>query len=136
MLSADAKVVAHEKHYVYPDVTVVCGPVQTLSGTKDVLENPSVVLEVLSASTESYDRGLKWSGYQRIASLTDYLLVSQSSARIEHFQRGDGGAWTYRAFGPGETVLLSSGARLDVDAVFDGAFDLEGDAASEAGPAV
>jgi Uma2 family endonuclease len=132
VLSADAKVVAHaDKHYVYPDVTVVCGPPQALAGTRDVLENPSILVEVLSATTESYDRGLKWSGYQRIGSLTDYLLVSQSVARIEHFQRRDGGAWSYRAFGPGEAVLLANGATLAVDAVFEGAFDLEGDSAPE-----
>jgi len=129
VLSADAKVVAQvDKHYVYPDVTVVCGSPRTVPGTRDVLENPSILVEVLSASTESYDRGLKWSGYQGIASLTDYLLVSQSAARIEHFQRREGGAWTYRAFGLGETALLANGAELAVDAVFEGAFDLEGDA--------
>ena len=136
VLSADAKVVAHiDKHYVYPDVTVVCGPPQTLPGSKDVLDNPSVVVEVLSASTESYDRGLKWRSYQRIPSLTDYLLVSQSAVRIEHFQRNSVDTWTYRAMGPGETVLLSGGTRLAVDAVFEGAFDLDGDATPEALPA-
>jgi len=86
VLSSDQKVVARPgRHFVYPDVSVVCGSLDFEAGTTNVLANPTVLVEVLSASTEKYDRGLKWEGYQRIGSLRDYLLVSQSSVRIEHF---------------------------------------------------
>lgn len=66
--------------YVYPDVSVTCGALE-LEGN-DVLLNPQILVEVLSSSTEQYDRGLKWEGYQRLASLTDYVLVSQAEPRI------------------------------------------------------
>jgi Uma2 family endonuclease len=74
---------------------MVCGPLSIQQGTKDVVENPSVVVEVLSESTEQYDRGLKWEGYRRLASLTDYVLVSQREPTIEHYRREQDGSWRY-----------------------------------------
>jgi Uma2 family endonuclease len=115
------------ERYVYPDVTVVCGAVVLESGTRDILAEPTIVVEVISASTEQYDRGLKWEGYQRIASLTDYLLVSQGEARIEHFRRSESGSWIYRSLGPGESVALANGVSLSVDAVFAGNLEIPGD---------
>jgi Uma2 family endonuclease len=127
-LSADQRVAIREgEHYVYPDVTVVCGPRQFAPGTKDTLVNPAVVVEVLSKSTEAYDRGGKWDDYRQIPSLTDYVLVSQSSPHIEHFQRADSGEWHYRVAVAGGRVTLTNGARLEVDEVFRGVFDLEGE---------
>jgi Uma2 family endonuclease len=132
VLSSDQKVVARPgAHFVYPDASVVCGPLEVATGTTDVLANPTVLVEVLSASSEKYDRGLKWEGYQHLASLRDYLLVSQSAPRIEHFQRevDEGGrvSWRYRELGRGEGVTLWNGAVVEVDAVFEGVFDLEGE---------
>jgi Uma2 family endonuclease len=92
-----------------------------------VLLNPGIIVEVLFGSTESYDRGLKWEGYQRISSLTDYLLVSQSKVQVEHFRRRDGNHWDYTTCGPGERVVLTNGTELDTDAIFDGVFVLAGD---------
>jgi Uma2 family endonuclease len=114
------------ERYVYPDVTVVCGPVHLEAGTTDVVANPTVLVEVLSESTEQYDRGAKWDGYQRIAALTDYVLVSQSEPRLEHFSRDPDGSWRYRAAGPGESISLTGGAILPVDTVFEGVMDLPG----------
>lgn len=113
--------------YVYPDASVVCGPVESAPGTRDVLVNPSIVVEVVSRSTEDYDRGLKWEGYQRLASLGDYLLVSQREPRIEHFRRDPAGGWHYQAYGPGERVPLSGGASLEVDAIYAGVLELPAD---------
>jgi Uncharacterized protein conserved in cyanobacteria len=73
--------------YFYPDVSVVCGKPQLRDNTKDCLMNPVVIVEVLSPSTESYDRTQKFTSYQRIATLTDFLLVSQIEPRIEHYSR-------------------------------------------------
>lgn len=115
------------KRYVYPDGTVVCGQIILQDGTSDVVANPSILIEVLSSATESYDRGLKWEGYQRLASLTDYLLVSQHETRIEHFQRAPDRGWLYQSYGAGERVVLSSGAALDVDVIYARAFELPGD---------
>jgi len=115
-----------ETRYVYPDASVVCGQVMLQEGTTDVLVNPTILVEVLSDGTEQYDRGLKWEGYQQLASLTDYLLVAQHEIRVEQFQRTSDGRWFYRAYGPGERVPLSNGAQLDVDAIYTRAFELPG----------
>jgi Uma2 family endonuclease len=114
--------------YFYPDVAIVCGALSLEDGTRDVVANPGIVVEVLSSSTEQYDRGLKWEGYQRLQSLTDYLLVSQDEPRIEHFRRESAGSWIYRAAASGERVKVSRGASLDVDAIFARVLDLPGDA--------
>lgn len=113
--------------YVYPDATVICGPVQIEEGTRDVVTNPSVLIEVLSASTESSDRGDKWEGCRRLASLADYLLVSQRAVSIERFQRQDDGSWRYTVAGPGDRVVLTNGATIEVDAIYEGVFELPGD---------
>jgi Uma2 family endonuclease len=117
---------AEQGRYVYADATVVCGPLLVQAGTKDVVENPSMVVEVLSPSSEQYDRGLKWDGYRRLPSLTDYLLVSQEVASIEHYRRESDGSWRYRAAGPGERVTLTGGSQIEVDVIFDGAFEFVG----------
>jgi Uma2 family endonuclease len=124
-LSSDQRV-GYEAHarYSYPDISVVCGRLEVEHN--DVL-NPQVLVEVLSGSTESYDRGSKWDGYQRIESLQDYVLVSQGHARIEHFQRAADGTWTYRSAAAGGSITLSNGAILVVDELFAGVFELPGD---------
>lgn len=128
VFTSDQKVfIPSTTNYVYPDATVVCGALQAQAGTNDVLENPRVVVEVLSKSTEKHDRGDKWEDYQSIASLTDYVIVAQRAARIEHFTRQADGAWTYRVAGPGERLTLSTGAALVVDEIYSGAFELPGD---------
>ncbi len=128
VFSSDQRIGASAgERYVYADITVVCGSVVLDPGTKDVLANPGIIVEVLSKSTEPYDRGLKWEGYQRISSLSDYVLVSQAEPRIEHFRREPDGVWTYRAAGAGDRVTLANGAVLDVDAVFAGAFEISGE---------
>ena len=128
LLSSDQRVgFPGGDRYVYADVTLVCGPVSLETGTSDVLANPETVVEVLSPSTEQYDRGLKWEGYQEITSLLDYVLVSQAEPRIEHFRREVDGNWVYRAAGAGGHVTLTSGATLHVGAIFRGVFDLPGD---------
>jgi Uma2 family endonuclease len=125
--TSDQRVAVREgEHYVYPDVTVVCGRLELAAGTKDTVINPTVVVEVLSKATEAYDRGAKWDGYRQIPALTDYLLVSQSSPHIEHYQRGEG-EWHYRVAVAGGRVTLTNGAVLEVDAVFRGVFELAGD---------
>lgn len=128
MFTSDQRIVFDDgKRYVYPDVSAVCGPIVLQDGTSDVVANPSILIEVLSSATESYDRGLKWEGYQRLPSLTDYLLVAQHEVRIEHYQRAPDRGWLYRAYGPGERVQLANGAPLDVDAIYARAFELPGD---------
>jgi Uma2 family endonuclease len=78
----------------YPDFTVVCGPPQFTNPEKrDTLTNPSLIIEILSPSTESYDRGEKFQHYRTIDSLQEYLLVAQNKHRIERFVRNDSNEW-------------------------------------------
>jgi Uma2 family endonuclease len=78
-----------------------------------------VVVEVLSDSTEKYDRGDKFEQYQTVASLRDYVLVSQKKVRIEHFRKQADGTWVLRASGPGDRLVLASiGCELAVDMAY------------------
>jgi Uma2 family endonuclease len=125
VLSPDQRISAQPgERYVYADAVVACGGVRTEPGTNDILANPSIVVEVLSPSTEAYDRGTKWEAYQRLSSLTDYLLVAQTSIRVEHYRREADGSWRYRVLGPGDSITLANGASLEVDAIYEGAFEL------------
>jgi Uma2 family endonuclease len=126
--TSDQRIVFDDgKRYVYPDASVVCGSIVLLEGTSDVVVNPAILVEILSSTTEAYDRGLKWEGYQRLASLMDYLLVSQQEVRIEHYRRGPDRGWFYRSYGAGERVVLANSAQLDVDAIYARVFELPGD---------
>ena len=118
---------ARNQRYVYADAVVACGGVRFELGTTDVLENPMIIVEVLSSSTEKFDRGDKWAAYQRLESLQDYLLVAQAEARIEHFQRQSDGSWRYLFVEAGGAIVLSNGARLLTDDIYAGAFELAGD---------
>jgi Uma2 family endonuclease len=103
----------------YPDLSVVCGPLETAPDDKDAITNPIVLVEVLSDSTEAYDRGAKWAHYRRIPSLREYVLVSQAEPRIEVFRRIDAGRWELLEARPGETIELQSlGVLLDVATVY------------------
>ncbi|MFO7562644.1 MAG: Uma2 family endonuclease [Enhygromyxa sp.] len=126
VLSSDQRIAAEPlKRYVYPDAVVVCGEMQTEPEAKDVLVNPAVVVEVLSPSTEAYDRGVKWEAYQRLPSLTDYLLVTQTKPRVEHYRREPDGSWSYRVHEAGDTITLTNQAQLAIDAIYEGVFELE-----------
>lgn len=76
--------------YTYPDISVVCGTPQLEDDKFDTLLNPIVIIEVLSPSTEMYDRGKKFQHYRTIPSLQEYLLIAQDSVRVEHYVRGEG----------------------------------------------
>jgi Uma2 family endonuclease len=85
--------------YFYPDIFVVCDEPKYLDDHKDVVLNPKVIFEILSESTEAFDRGGKFTRYQDYnPTLTDYILVSQDRARIEQYQRQKDGAWKYTRF--------------------------------------
>ncbi|MDQ2807104.1 MAG: Uma2 family endonuclease [Chloroflexota bacterium] len=75
--------------YTYPDVVAVCGERRFEDGHRDTLLNPTVIFEVLSPSTEGYDRGKKFALYRGLESLQEYLLVAQDEARVEHYIRHD-----------------------------------------------
>jgi Uma2 family endonuclease len=78
--------------YTYPDLTVVCGKPE-FEQPGDTLVNPAVLIEVLSDSSEAYDRGKKFEQYRTLVSLSDYLLIAQDKALVEHYNRQSGGRW-------------------------------------------
>jgi Uma2 family endonuclease len=103
----------------YPDVAVVCDRLENAPEDPDALVNPVLLVEVLSPSTEGYDRGAKAAHYRRIPSLQEYVFASQTEAHVEVFRRGAGGSWELREARAGGTVELASlGIRLDVDALY------------------
>lgn len=112
--------VSPNRMYTYPDVVAVRGPREFADDQGDTLLNPTVVFEVLSPSTEAYDRGEKFARYWRLASLTDYVLVAQDQMRVEHFTRqGDG--WFVTAAGAPEDIvhLDAIDATLTVQAIYE-----------------
>ena len=105
--------------YTYADVTVVCGPSLFVDEKRDILLNPTAIFEVLSDSTESYDRGEKFAGYRTLPSLQEYVLASQKRELVEHFHRQADGSWLLRVCGAGESVSLPSLAcELAVDEIY------------------
>jgi Uma2 family endonuclease len=93
----------------YPDVVVVCGQPQFTDSIHDTIVNPVVIVEVLSESTERYDRGMKFQHYQAIPTLQDYLLIAQDQRRVEHFARQDDDRWLLRsAVGADAQVAIDS----------------------------
>jgi Uma2 family endonuclease len=79
--------------FTYPDAVVVCGKIEFLDGQDDTLLNPTLIVEVLSDSTVSYDRGFKASCYRRLPSLREYLLIEQDRPQIERYVRTTKGKW-------------------------------------------
>lgn len=103
----------------YPDLSVVCGALERDPEDANTIVNPIVLVEVLSDSTEAYDRGEKFAHYRRIPSLREYVLVSQDEPRIEVFRRGEDGIWSLHEAGAKERVKLASiTCELSVDDVY------------------
>ncbi len=98
------------RSYTYPDVVVVCGEPQASDERRDVLLNPTLLIEVLSESTESRDRGEKAEGIRRLESLQEYLLVSQAEVRVERYRRYGERQWML-------TEALDRGDVLELDSI-------------------
>ena len=89
--------VSPKRNYTYPDVVVICGEPHFLDQQRDTLLNPTLIVEVLSKSTEMYDRGKKFWEYRRIDSLSDYLLIGSELVSAELFSRAPDGRWVLTA---------------------------------------
>lgn len=119
--SSDARVrIDASNRTTYPDLTIVCGPLERSSADREAIANPTVIVEVLSESTEAYDRGEKFRHYRLLPSLREYVLVASDQPLVEVWRR-DQDAWRVDDRGPGETVSLASiDARFAVDALYGG----------------
>lgn len=108
----------------YSDGTIVCGPRELDPDDDNAVTNPTVLFEVLSPSTEEYDRGEKFGHYKRIAALRQYVLVAQRTREVEVWTRTTEGAWESVVSRDGEVADLGAiGARLDVRELYEAAAD-------------
>ena len=120
--SGPANPLSRKVVFSYPDVLVICGKLEFRDNHRDVIINPAVIIEVLSESTEAFDRGEKFLRYQLWnPTLTDYVLVSQSTPLVEHSIRQTDGGWlTYVCRGLDEVVEIESiNVALDLARVYD-----------------
>ena len=98
-VSADERVkIDRTGLFTYPDIAVVCGRAEFALEAADTLTNPQVIIEILSPSTESYDRGKKFRHYQQLPSVREYVLVSQDRKQIERFVRQPDETWVMTVF--------------------------------------
>jgi len=127
---------AQARSYRYPDIAVVCGPAEFEDRQADTLLNPTVLMEVLSPSTEASDRGEKFAEYRRIPSLREYVLVSQDQARIEHYAR-QGTGWFLTVAEGFEAVLAleAIGCELSLREVYRRVLDETSQQSPETGSA-
>jgi Uma2 family endonuclease len=108
------------RKFFYPDVSVVCGELQFHDERRDIIINPLLVIEVLSKSTEAFDRGAKFQAYQTLDSLKEYVLVAQNKPMVEQFVRQADGKWTYTSVAglEGSLSLPSVECTLSLSAVY------------------
>jgi len=116
---SDLKIKTPAGKYHYADAFVLYGPPVFEDDTRDVVLNPKLIVEVLSDSTERYDRGDKFTSYRTIDTLEEYVLVSQTSILVEHYRRLPDGTWLYRALASGEQLVLPSlGCEIPIDRIY------------------
>jgi Uma2 family endonuclease len=121
VLSTDLRTkVAPTGLYTYPDIVGICGDPELEDDHRDTLLNPVLVIEVLSESTESYDRGKKFAHYRSLTSLREYVLVSQYEYRIEKFSLSENGVWVYTECADieGSFALTSIACHLPLSQVY------------------
>ncbi|GER86955.1 hypothetical protein KDW_11170 [Dictyobacter vulcani] len=106
VFNSDMRVRVDPTHYMFPDVSISCAP-EDLQEDNDTIYDPRVIIEVLSPSTEAYDRGKKFAYYQQLESIQEYVLVSVLQQTIEVFTRS-GDSWQYHRYHAGESAQLHS----------------------------
>jgi Uma2 family endonuclease len=113
--------VAKASAYYYPDLMVVCGNELPIAGNQNAAEDPILIVEVLSPSTEAIDRREKLAAYRGLTSVQEYALVSQDRQQIEIYRRQGDIGWLYVSFEPGDEVEFASvGLRAPIAAFYEG----------------
>ncbi|WP_107667377.1 Uma2 family endonuclease [Cyanothece sp. BG0011] len=119
VLNSDIKVRLEEANcYYYPDIAVVCDE-REINNTDDFILYPMLLIEVLSKSTEAFDRGQKFSDYQTCPTLKEYILIHQNEMKIEYYYRNQSGNWTEKIYQVGDEVeFFSINYRGSIEAIY------------------
>jgi Uma2 family endonuclease len=122
--------------FTYPDLSVACGGAHFHPKDRNTLINPKVIVEVLSSSTEAYDRGAKFTQYRSIPSLAEYVMVSQHERRIEHYRRLETGQWLLTVHQGDEAVLVlpALGCEIPLAEIYDQTDELDAEPDEAAPP--
>jgi Uma2 family endonuclease len=113
--------------YTYPDCSVICGEPKFFGDHHDVILNPLLIVEVLSPSTEGYDRGKKFELYRTIESFREYLIVHQDRRHVEHYSKQDDGSWVLREHSgvDGSVSIPRLNVQIGLGELYASALDLD-----------
>ena len=126
--NSDMRIRSPRGEHFYPDASVVCGPIETQDGGKDICTNPVLIAEVLSPSTANYDRGMKFVLYRQIPTLMEYLIFHCDSIHAEHYSRSHDGSWVLREYrGDDARIPLPSvQCEIHLGSIYAGVMELPG----------
>ena len=118
--NSDMRLQISATRYVYPDISVSCDPRDQEQGDRDIIQYPCIVCEVLSASTEAYDRGRKFDYYRACPTLREYVLVDTQQRAIDLYRRQTENLWTFHPFRSGSEVELKSiNVRFPIASIYE-----------------
>lgn len=108
--------------YTYPDITIVCGEIETTDDHFDTVTNPSVIIEILSPTTKDYDRGTKFTLYRDIPSLKEYILIDSEMVRVEKFELNSNQSWNFTEYKDvGQSFAINAiGEHLKLTEIYSG----------------
>ncbi len=101
--------------FTYPDLSIICSKIETLENHKDIVTNPSVIVEVLSPSTQDYDRGGKFKLYRDIPSLKEYILISSTEMLVEKYDKQIDGSWTLHEYKKENDIFIIPSIEMEID---------------------
>ena len=101
--------------YTYPDVMIMAQPIELAPNRRDTLVNPIFIAEVLSDSTQAYDRGKKFAAYRTMSSVRDYVLIDQYSIHVEHYAKTGARSWQFSEYGPENQTIQFSAHPVEVE---------------------
>jgi Uma2 family endonuclease len=119
VFNSDLRVSISRTRYVFPDASVSCDP-QDLEEESDIINYPRVIIEVLSPSTEAYDRGKKFTYYRSCTTIQEYVLISTQEQAVDVYRRATDNLWTLHPFGQGDVIMLKSiDVSIHIDALYE-----------------
>jgi len=107
--------IPEKRIYTYPDIMVMIPPLKYAEGRRDTLTNPLMIVEVLSKSTEAYDRGDKFAAYRTFSSFQEYVLINQYTLQVEQYTRIEPQKWTFLEYTSSDAILSFSTVPVEVE---------------------